>query len=116
MRILFLVLSVVALAASFTQAGGEFMGGALKPLSAIFFIAFFMLQLLKNEIPQFEEDRRRSLEQAYGRKELAPGDVAHEDASEHDCPSDHLQTAERFSENEPRYERCHDRLHEQVQR
>lgn len=116
MRILFLVLSIAALLASFTQAGDEFMGGALKPLSAILFIAFFMLQLLKSEMPQFEEDRRRALEEAYGREPLSPSDVAHEDTSEDDHATDHLQAAQGFSENEPGYERGHDRLHEQIQR
>lgn len=116
MRILFLVLSIVALVASFTEAGGEFMGGALKPLSAILFITFFMLQLLKSEIPQFEEDRRRSLEEAYGQRPLPTSDVADENTGEDDYPADHLQPAQGFSENKPGYQRGHDRLQEQVQR
>ena len=116
MRIVFLVLSIAALLVSFTHVGGEFMGGALKPLSAILFIAFFILQLLKSEIPQFEEDRHRSLETAYEHKELSPGDIADEDASEHDQSADHLQPTQPFGENETGYERGHDRLHEQVQR
>ena len=60
---IFLALAVLTLAASYTEFGSNFLGGAFKPLAAILFIVFFIIQLTKDQIPQYDEDRRRSLEE-----------------------------------------------------
>ncbi|HXG48590.1 MAG TPA: hypothetical protein VNO52_13265 [Methylomirabilota bacterium] len=52
----FLALSLVCLAAGFTGPGSAILWGFLKPLGAIFFILFFITNLLAEPIAQFNEE------------------------------------------------------------
>ena len=60
----FLAASVISLAVSFTGPGGEFLWGALKPLSALLFGAFFITNLLAKEYAQYDEEHGHRMELA----------------------------------------------------
>jgi hypothetical protein len=55
---IFLVISLTAFLAVFTEAGSSIGWGILKPLSAIFFILFFITNLVAKEMEKFEEEQR----------------------------------------------------------
>ena len=59
---LFMVSSAVLLAVSLTEPGGEFIWGALKPLSAVLFGAAFISYLLANEYAKYDEEQKRGAE------------------------------------------------------
>ena len=53
---IFLLLSVGTFALSFTQAGGDFLYGGLKPIGAVSFIAFFITRLLGGEFEAYNKE------------------------------------------------------------
>ena len=53
-----LALSILLILASFTKAGGEFAWGCLKPLGAITFIGFYLVQLLEKETAAYDAEHR----------------------------------------------------------
>ncbi len=55
---LLLFVCVVSFLASLTDVGSNLAWGALKPLSAILFIVFFIGQLLQKPVAQFDEEAR----------------------------------------------------------
>jgi hypothetical protein len=55
-----LVASVVLFAVSLTGPGNEFLWGFLKPLSALLFVNFFIMNLLANEYALLDEERRKN--------------------------------------------------------
>jgi len=58
-----LISSVVLFAVSLTGPGSEFLWGFLKPLSALLFVNFFIMNLLAKEYGKYDEeyDRRMTL-------------------------------------------------------
>jgi hypothetical protein len=52
----FLIASPVVFAISLTGPGGEFLWGFLKPLSALLFVNFFIMNLLVNEYDEYDEE------------------------------------------------------------
>jgi hypothetical protein len=61
---LLLLASALTLAASLTNAGSEFAWGALKPVSAILFLVFFIGQLFHKEMALYDEESRLRLAKA----------------------------------------------------
>lgn len=59
-----LVGSVILLAISLTGPGGEFMWGALKPLSALLFGGAFISYLLADEYAKYDEEQERKINAA----------------------------------------------------
>jgi hypothetical protein len=55
-----LVASVVLFAVSLTGPGSEILWGFLKPLSALLFVNFFIMNLLANEYALLDEERRNN--------------------------------------------------------
>ena len=55
-----LVASVVLFAVSLTGPGSEFLWGFLKPLSALLFVNYFIMNLLANEYALLDEERRKN--------------------------------------------------------
>jgi hypothetical protein len=53
---IFLSVSVISLAASLTGPGGDIWYGFLKPLGAIFFILFFITNLLSDEVARMDQE------------------------------------------------------------
>lgn len=110
-----LLFAVLSFGASYTHPGGEFLGGALKPLSAILFIGFFMTELLKNELPKFDKDREMTLAPLRSRlssAEPTPG----EDACQDGGSADRLDAAHAFAQRQPGRAGSHNGLEQQVQR
>jgi hypothetical protein len=56
-----LAASVMLFVASLTDAGSAIAWGILKPLSAVFFIVFFIGQLLHKEVVKFDEECRSQM-------------------------------------------------------
>jgi hypothetical protein len=52
----FLISSVVLFAVSLTGPGSEFLWGFLKPLSALLFVNFFIMNLLTKEYDKYDEE------------------------------------------------------------
>ena len=52
----FLISSVVLFAVSLTGPGSEFLWGFLKPLSALLFVNFFIMNLLAKEYSKYDEE------------------------------------------------------------
>ena len=111
---IFLGLSATSLGLSFTKAGGDFLGGALKPLAAILFIVFFILQLLKDEVEQYNDDRRRSLSTS-ATVSSATEPVPDKKSQQHDCRANRLGPTQRLGKRHPRRRRRHDGLEQEVQ-
>lgn len=61
---IFLTISIIALASSFTEAGGSIGWGILRPIGAVAFIAFFITNLLAKEVALYEEEERKRQGQA----------------------------------------------------
>ena len=55
---IFLTISIIAFASSFTEAGGNIGWGILRPVGAVAFIAFFITNLLAKESALYEEEQR----------------------------------------------------------
>ena len=51
-----LISSVVLFAVSFTAPGSEFLWGFLKPLSALMFVNFFIMNLLAKEYSKYDQE------------------------------------------------------------
>ena len=51
-----LITSVVLFAVSLTGPGNEFLWGFLKPLSALLFVNFFIMNLLAKEYGKYDEE------------------------------------------------------------
>ena len=62
-----LTISIVAFLASLTPAGSDIHYGMLKPISAILFIVFFILNVLKKEVAGYDEEERAKIKFARGR-------------------------------------------------
>jgi hypothetical protein len=56
-----LAASIVLLAVSLTGPGGEFLWGFLKPLSALLFVNFFIMNLLAKEYATYDEEQELRL-------------------------------------------------------
>ncbi len=65
---LFLAASLISLAASLTPPGGDFMWGALKPLGALLFGAFFISNLLAKEYARYDEEHEYRMDLAQEQK------------------------------------------------
>jgi hypothetical protein len=111
----FFALAAVSLALSYTDAGGRFLGGALKPLAAILFIVAYILQLLKGEVRQYDEDRERTLKQAQ-KPQPAPRPIADRQPAQHHCRSERLRPGQRFAQRHLGRRRRHHRMHNAVER
>jgi hypothetical protein len=61
---IFLVISLAAFLAAFTEAGSAVGWGILKPVSAIFFILFFITNLLSREAAKYDEEQRLRMSHA----------------------------------------------------
>lgn len=61
---IFLIISVTAFLTEFTEAGSDLGWGILKPLSAIFFILFFMTNLMAKEMEAFDQEQHSHLSSA----------------------------------------------------
>jgi hypothetical protein len=59
-----LVSSVILLGVSLTGPGGEFMWGALKPLSALLFGGAFISYLLADEYATYDAEQERKIDLA----------------------------------------------------
>ena len=70
----FIAASVVSFASSLTGAGGEFLWGFLKPLSALLFGAFFISNLLAKEYARYDEEHEYRMGVARKRRGEAPVD------------------------------------------
>jgi hypothetical protein len=61
---IFLIISLSAFLAAFTEAGSAVGWGILKPLSAVFFILFFITQLVAKEMRTFDQEEQLRMAQA----------------------------------------------------
>jgi hypothetical protein len=69
---IFLTISIIAFASSFTEAGASIGWGILRPVGAVAFIAFFITNLLAKEMALYEQEERAKLRQLedFGKKSL----------------------------------------------
>ena len=114
-----LALCVLSLGFSYTKAGGDFLGGALKPLAAIFFMVFFIIQLTKNWVKRYDEERAESLRraaEAQALEEASPAEpVGDEQARKDNRCTDRLRPRHRFRKHQPRGQRRDNRLKQEIQ-
>ena len=114
-----LALSVLSLALSYTKAGGDFLGGALKPLAAIFFMVFFIIELTKDWVKGYEAERAESLRRAAEAKAQEEGSAAEpvgdEQARKDNRCADRLRLRHRLRKHQPRGQRRDHRLQQKVQ-
>jgi hypothetical protein len=61
---IFLVISISAFLAAFTEAGSALGWGILKPLSAVLFILFFITQLVAKEMSTFDQEEQLRMMEA----------------------------------------------------
>ena len=61
---IFLILFVVALLVGLTDVGSSSTSGLLLPMSAVFFMLFFILHLFAKEFADYDEEQRSRLERA----------------------------------------------------
>ena len=108
-----LALSVVSLGLSYTTVE-DFLGGALKPLAAIFFIVFFIVQLMKDKVKQYDQEHEESLRRATAATST-PEPVRHEQSSQDNQRPKRLRPRHRFRQHQPRRRSRDNRLEEQVQ-
>ena len=111
-KLLFL-LAAISLAISYTRVD-DFLGGAFKPLAAILFIVAYILQLTKNEVKQYDEDRRRTLEQAH-KSELPPQPIAKSLLKHERCRSGQQPHGRRIAQRQKDLTRQPDRVEHQVE-
>ncbi len=74
----FLAASVISLAISFTPPGGDFLWGALKPMSALLFGAFFITNVLAREYAQYDEEHEYRI--GLARKQKSKPAIERDDA------------------------------------
>ena len=114
-----LALFVLSLGFSYTQVGGDFLGGALKPLAAIFFMVFFIIQLTKDWVKGYDAERAESLRraaEAQGQEEGSTAEpVGDEQAGKDNRCADRLRPRHRFRKHQPRSQRRDHRLEQEVQ-
>lgn len=67
-----LISSVVLFAVSLTGPGGEFLWGFLKPLSALLFVNFFIMNLLAKEYSKYDEEYELRMWSAGSKSPSAP--------------------------------------------
>jgi hypothetical protein len=67
-----LISSVVLFAVSLTGPGGEFLWGFLKPLSALMFVNYFIMNLLAKEYDRYDEEFERRMKLAGAKPSKAP--------------------------------------------
>jgi hypothetical protein len=67
-----LAASISLLAASLTGPGSEFLWGFLKPLSALLFVNFFIMNLLAKEYANYDEEQELRLALAKEHTQRAP--------------------------------------------
>ena len=60
----FAIASPILFAVSLTGPGNEFLWGFLKPLSALLFVNFFIMNLLAKDYAEYDEEHERRLAQA----------------------------------------------------
>ena len=58
---IFLGISLTSLVFGFTSAGSAVAYGILKPVGAIFFMLFYLTQLLDKEVAKYDEEMRLKL-------------------------------------------------------
>ena len=68
----FLVSSAVLFAVSLTAPGGELLWGFLKPLSALLFVNFFIMNLLAKEYSKYDEEYELRMQLAGAKSTRAP--------------------------------------------
>ena len=68
---IFLISAAILFAASLTGSGSEFLWGFLKPLSALLFVNFFIMNLLAKEYIKYDEEYDLRLELAGGKASKA---------------------------------------------
>lgn len=78
-----LTVSIVAFLASLTPAGSAIHYGMLKPISGILFIVFFILNVLKKEVAEYDEEERAKVRFARGRRAASAPSVAPVSANGH---------------------------------
>ena len=61
---IFLVMSVVTFGFGLTSVGSSIGYGILKPVGAIFFMVFYLTQLLEKEMARYDEEHRSKQPQA----------------------------------------------------
>jgi hypothetical protein len=118
-----LLLSLLSVGLSFTKAGGDFLGGGLKPLGAILFIVFFILELMQNEVKQYDQERRENLRRAakYGAltsaatKRSTAEPVSNEKPEQDNRRAERLRERHGFGQHAPRGDGRHHRLQQEVQ-
>src|SRR5687768_16522976 len=69
---IFLTISIIAFASSFTEAGSNIGWGILRPVGAVAFIAFFISNLLAKEMALYEQEERAKRGQAEHSKNKSP--------------------------------------------
>ena len=67
-----LISSVVVFAVSLTGPGNEFLWGFLKPLSALMFVNFFIMNLLAKEYSKYDEEYELRMNLADAKPRRAP--------------------------------------------
>ena len=67
-----LISSVVLFAVSLTGPGSEFLWGFLKPLSALLFVNFFIMNLLAKEYSKYDEEYELRMQLAGAKSARAP--------------------------------------------
>jgi hypothetical protein len=70
---IFLIASPALFALSLTGPGSEFLWGFLKPLSALLFVNFFIMNLLAKEYANFDEEHDLRLTLAKEATQMAAG-------------------------------------------
>ena len=68
---IFLIASPILFAVSLTGPGSEFLWGFLKPLSALLFVNFFIMNLLAKEYANFDEEQELRLTLAKDATQMA---------------------------------------------
>ena len=61
---IFLIISISAFLAAFTEAGSDLCWGILKPLSAVFFVLFFITHLVAKEMRTFDQEQQLRMAEA----------------------------------------------------
>jgi hypothetical protein len=84
---IFLAISLPTFLFSLTAVGSSVAYGVLKPLGAVFFILFFISQLLEKEAAKFDEEYSEQIARAQPHGALAP--VAHQVESSTQPTSEH---------------------------
>jgi len=72
-----LISSVVLFAVSLTGPGSEFLWGFLKPLSALMFVNFFIMNLLAKEYDKYDEEYELRMQLAGAKSTRAPAPATH---------------------------------------